>query len=241
MKSLKVLVLFIAMLSVVLISGCAKYNDDAPPKEAQKFEVKTVQIPQTMSESNDPNAQITVGYINMLNSLSGLTSMLTPPGECSPLNLKSGDTGTYTWDVNDNSGTYTIKLTINENNVEIAWDIHITGTMENETLDNFLFIHATQKKDESGSVFTVWDPKTGDKDMEISWQIMNDSSTQFVFEVFDETYLSVDVNSDTSGTLEMKEWSSGDYSTTYKATWEDTGHGQYWVYNNGELVDEGSW
>ncbi len=240
MKSLKSAVLSIVMLSAVLMSGCAKYNVDDPPKEAQEFEAKTVQIPQIMSESNNPNAQMTVSYINMLNNLSGLASMLTPPGECSPLTLKSGNSDTYTWDVDDNSGTYSVKLTISENSSEISWDMHITGTMGDATLNNFLFIHATQKKDESASTFTVWDTDTGDKEMEISWQTTGDD-TEFVFEVFDETYLSVNVNSDSSGTLEMKEWTNGNYSTIYKATWEASGHGHYWTYSNGELIDEGEW
>ena len=238
MKTVKLLILFTAILSAILIAGCSK-DDDTPVGEAQKFEVKSVQVPKAMSQSNDPGAQMATSYVNMINGLSGFSSLMAPPGN-KPDNISNGER-TFTWDVNDKTGIYTVKLVIKETNSEIIWDMYIDGTMEGNVLNNFHYIHAVKQKDESGSVFTVWDPDTGSKFMELSWSVIANESVKFVFEVFNETYLTVIVNSDGSGSIELKEWLLGGYVTTYKASWAASGHGQYQEFVNGVLDNNGSW
>ena len=116
MKTLKFLVLLFTTLSVLLI-GCSKDDDDTPAEEAQKFEVKSVQVPKAMSQSNDPGAQMATGYVNMINGLSGFSSRMAPPGN-KPDKIENGER-TFTWDVNDKTGVYTVTLVIRETAGEI--------------------------------------------------------------------------------------------------------------------------
>ena len=239
MKTVRFLILFATVLSAAFIAGCSKDDDNVPAGDAQKFEAKSVQVPKAMSQSNDPGAQMATSYVNMINGLSGLASQMAPPGN-NPGSISNGER-IFTWDVNDKTGIYTVKLVIKETGSEIIWDMYITGTMEGNVLDNFHYIHAVKQKDDSGSVFTVWDPDTGSKYMEISWSVIANDSVKFIFEVFNETYLTVIVNSDNSGSIELKEWLLGRYVTTYKASWAASGHGEYWEYANGVVDSNGSW
>ncbi len=238
MRTIKLLILLTVMATVFTVR-CSKDDDTTPAGDVQKFEVKSVQVPKAMAESNDPGAKMATGYINMINGLSGYSAFLSPSGNNTPGN-SDNDERIFTWKVNDKTGVYTVKLVIKETNGEIVWDMYITGTMEGNVLNNFHYIHALKQKDNSWNVLTVWELETGNKYMELSWSI-TDSETVIKFEVFNETYLTLIVNSDGSGSIELKEWLIGKYVTTYKASWATSGHGEYWEYDNSILTNNGSW
>ncbi len=239
MKNIRFLLLFTAIFSIIFATGCKK-DDTAEPGNAKEFQLKSITVPDAMAQSSNQGAQMAVSYINMINGMSSYQGMMHPPGKSAPIHYKSG-VETYTWDVNDNSGHYTATMTISDTPDKTIWDLYITGTMGEFELTNFHFIHATQKKDESGSDFLVYDPETGNEYMDISWNIMPDGSTVYEFEVFQETWLKVIINADGSGSIEFREWAYGDYVLTYKATWDTSGHGQYWEYEDGQVTDQGTW
>ena len=240
MKNFRFLMLFTAIFSFILFTGCEKDDVSDPGGNTQEFQFKSITVPDAMSQSSDPGAQIAVAYINMINGMSSYQGMMHDPMKSAQIHFKDGG-DTYTWDVNDNSGNYTITMTISETTLKIAWDMYITGNMDGHDLVNFHYISAFQKKDESGSDFLVYDIETGNEYMDIAWNIMPDGSTVYEFEVFQETWLKVVVNADGSGSIELKEWENGTYVLTYKATWEASGHGQYWEYESGLVTNQGTW
>ncbi len=240
MKTIKLLILFSVVSFAVVITGCKKDNSNDPNQNAPEFKSKSVTIPDAMAQSNDPGAQMAVNYLNMINSMSSYEGMMKAPGKSALIHYKDGG-DTYTWEVNDNSGSYTVTMTVTETPLKIVWEMRITGNMDGHELTNFLFIHAYQKKDETGSDFLVYDIETGDEYMDISWNIIGDGATEYRFEVFQETLLKVIVNTDGSGSLEFNEWVNTAYVLTYQAVWDASGHGQYWEYEGGQVIDQGAW
>ncbi len=240
MKNIRLLTLFTAILSIILATGCKKDDNPGSGQNAPEFKSKTVTVPDAMQQSNSPGAQMAVSYINMMNAMSSYENMMRPPGKTIPVHFKDGE-NTYTWVVNDNSGSYTVTMVVSETVEKIVWDMYITGTMDGHDLTDFLFIHAFQKKDESGSDFLVYDTETGNEYMDISWNVMGDGATGYDFVVFQETSLKLIINADGSGSIEAKEWENGTFVLTYRATWDASGHGEYWEYDNGQQTDHGTW
>jgi hypothetical protein len=241
MKNAKLLILFTAMLSAIFISGCKKDNDDPQPgQNAQEYHLKKVTIPDAMAQSNDPGAQMAVAYIDMVNGMASYSSMMTPPGKSSKMNYKD-DGETYTWEVDDVSGTYTVTLKIRKTDYKTFWEMYITGTLDGHQLTNFKYIEAIQLNDGSGSTFTIYDLDTGQWYMDITWTDDGNGNFDLTFTVFEEMKLYISVSSDGSGWLEYSEWIMSAYQVTYKASWEASGHGQWWQYDNGVPTDQGTW
>jgi len=241
MKKLSFLILFSFLFSAILITGCKKDDDDQPNQNAAEYNAKTVTIPDAMSQSNDPGAQMAVAYINMLNNMTTYSAMLNPPKKASKVNYKD-DGETYTWEVDDASGKYTVTLKIWKSDYKTVWEMYVTGTLDGHQLVNFKYIDAFQKNDGTGGSFVVYDFDTGNWYMDITWYDDGNGNADLIFTVFEETKLHISVNSDGSGLLEYSEWDGGAFMVTYKARWESSGHGQWWMYDeSGATTDKGSW
>jgi hypothetical protein len=226
-------------LSVLLI-GCSKDDDDTPAGEAQKFEVKSVQVPKAMSQSNDPGAQMAVAYINLINNMASYSAMMNPPGKSSMIHYKD-DGETYTWEVDDTSGKYTVTLRIWKSDYKTVWEMYVTGTLDGHQLVNFKYIDAFQLNDGTGGSLVVYDFDSGNWYMDITWTDDGNGNADLTFTVFEETKLHIAVHSDGSGSLEYSEWMMNAFWVTYKAQWKSSGHGQWWMYESGVTTDQGSW
>ena len=244
MKNIKFLVLFTAIFSFVIFNGCKK--DDTPDPDdnnAKELKTTTITVPDAMAQSSDPGAQTASGYISMANGMAAMTSMLTPPKSTPVFHLKGGnDPEIYQWTVNDdNNNNYNVTLTITETSDLYKWEMKIDGTMDGHEFNNFIFIKAEQYKDGHDNSLTVYDP---DKPLTISfvmnWHTENDTY-YITFEVPEEIRVEIVVNSDNSGSIDAKEWANEEYDQTYSATWDSSGHGEYWEYDNGEVISHGTW
>jgi hypothetical protein len=245
MKSLKFFLMFATIFSFILFSGCSKDDNNQPQPQPEQntkeYKAKKITIPDAMAQSDDYGAQMATAYINMVNGMATYGDMLNPPGKSCVTNFKDGGTETYTWDVSDDTGNYTITLKIWSAEGTTYWEMYITGKFEEYQMNNFKFIEATQSEDGSKSTFVVYDPETGNKYMSITWTTSSDGTLDLIFEVYNETFLHIQINADGSGSLELKEWQMNDYVTTFKIQWDASGHGQWWQYDNGEVSDSGSW
>ena len=240
MKTLKILLLFTAIFSLILSSACKK-DDNSPDNKARDYEVKTVQAPDAMAQSDDPGAQQATSYINMVNGMTGYGSMMTPPSKSTPVtNFKDGAGDVYIWEINEGNTHCTFTLKVSESATMYFWEMIIDGTLDGQVFNNFVYMRAEEAKDGSSSSFTVYDPETGGILMTMSWY-ESGSSTHLTFEVPNSVLISMVVNADGSGSVEVKSWQNGQYVLEFRAEWDASGHGQWWEYSGGDIWDQGSW
>lgn len=243
MKKLNVLALLVTIFFLILNVGCKKDNEETQPEnqQAKEFNVKTVTIPDAMAQSNEPGAQQSKAFINLMNSMAGYGSMMAPPTKSSKLNLKEGGVEVYTWEFNEGTDNYSVTLKITETSTYLKWEMIISGILDGQQLNNFTYLMAEEYKDGSSSNFTVYDfDNPGSILMTMNWY-ESDGRTYFTFEAPQDFKMTMEAHADGSGMLEVYEWRDGQYVLDFKAEWDASGHGECWEYSNGELVDHTSW
>lgn len=241
MKTLKLLILMIGILSLVVVSSCKKDDDNNPNNNAQQYETKTVDVPDGMAQSSDPGAQQATAYLNMVNSMATYGSMMTPPSKSTPFtNYKDGGTEVYTWEVNEGMNHFTATLRITETNTMYNWEMSLTGTIDTYTLTNFIYIRAETTKDGMSSSITLYDLDGSGIEMTMSWQDNGNGSGNFEFEVPNSIKVTVVANADGSGSMEVYEWDGQSYYLDFRIEWNASGHGEWWEYVDGIISDSGS-
>ncbi len=243
MKTIRFLILFTGILSMIFVSSCKKDKDTNPNNDAPAYQMQKVDIPEAMAQSNDPGAKQAVYYLNMVNAFSRYNSMMTPPKSAFVSRLKGGGgPWVYTWDVNDGEkNNYTVTLKITETSNAYHWEMTLDGLVSGIELHNFIFITAELDKDETKGSFTVYDfEEMGTVFMTMDWH-QSDGNYYFTVEFPEEFLANIVVNSDGSGSIEGKDWMNGQYVLVYRAEWDASGHGEYWYYENGEVINHGSW
>lgn len=241
MKTLKLLILMTGIISLVVVSSCKKDDDNNPNNNAQQYETKTVDVPDGMAQSSDPGAQQATAYLNMVNSMATYGSMMTPPSKSTPItNLKDGGTEVYTWEVNEGMNNYTVTLTIIETLTMYNWEMSITGTIDTYTFTNFVYIRAETTKDGMNSSITLYEFDGSGIAMTMSWQDNGNGTTTFTFEVPGSIRLTVGVNADGSGWMDVYEWNGQSFYLDFRIEWNASGHGEWWEYIDGTISDSGS-
>lgn len=243
MKKLKIISLATTILFLLFSMACNKDENENPDpqNDPQEFTVETVTIPDAMAQSQDPGAIQAASYVNMANGMSAYGAMMTPPKK-SAVRLKNTNDEIVTWDMNDGSGNvYSVTLKITETSSYIRWEMIIDGTFDGLVLTNFTYMVAEEYKDGSGSSFTVYDfENPGSIFMKLTWYVSG-GTTYFTLEVPQEILVTIEVNADGSGLIEVREWENGQYLLSFMAQWTVAGTGEYWEYDAGVLVDQGSW
>jgi len=245
MKNIKFLVLFTAIFSIILSTGCKKDNN-AKPGNAKEFQGQTITVPDAMAQSSDPGAQKAAGYITMADGLiAGYSPMLTPPKSASAGHFKNsnGNPEIYTWNVDDGDNNhYSVTLTVTETTELYRWELKVDGLFDSYTLHDFVLLKAEQYKDGHDNTFTIYDPeKPLTASFIFNWHKTNDVF-YLTFEAPQDIYVSFEINPDNSGSIDAKEWTEeNEYQTTYAATWDSSGHGEYDEYENGVVVNHGTW
>lgn len=239
MKKLNVFNLTIVFFFLLFSVACNK--DETPEPEPQpnaaEFEVKTASVPDAMMQSNEEGAVQVRSFIGIMNGMTVYGEMMKPPKKSSQVFLKDGEPQTYTWTVDDGTGTnnYNVTLKIYETTISIKWEMIIDGMIEGMQLNNYTFIKAEETKDGSNHTITIYDiDNVGDVFMILSWSEMGGTSF-FEFEVPQDVLINAEIYADGSGSIEVKEWGNGQYLLDFKAVWDASGHGEYWEYDEGEL------
>lgn len=243
MKNLKIITLFAALILIILAAGCKK--DEVSPDENNTlyvYEAKIIEVPDAMAQSSAAGAQETKNYILMVNSMSVYGAMLTPPEKSiSNTNTKDSGTETYSWDVNDESSNYTVTLNVTESETMVSWECIISGTMGDLIFNNFIYITAEEYKDGSSSRFTLFDFETSEINMDLSSKKQGDDIIGFTLEIPERGMILINVNNDESGSLEYKDWVNNQYLLTFASSWDASGHGEFWEYEDAVIVEHGFW
>ncbi len=246
MKTFKLFFLFTVVFSFILATGCKKDNDTEPQSNAQEFQLKTVTVPDAMAQSSDPGAQQAAGYMYMVNGLASYSAMMTPPKSASAGHFKNSNGNNpeiYTWNVDDgNNNNYSVTLTITETTEMYRWDLKVDGLFDGHQLHDIVFLEAEQYKDGHENTFTVYDlDKPLTPALVFKWH-KTDDVFYLTYEEPQDIYVSFVINPDNSGSVDAKEWTEeNEYQTTYTASWDSSGHGEYDEYENGELIEHGNW
>jgi len=244
MSKILMRVIFLSMLLTLMLS-CSKdenKNPTAPEKEEPPvFEVQTVTIPTKMQQSPDPQAQMVVAYVGMINSFANFQGLLVPPNTLTkPLATTDGPSWSYTW-VDQRTGV-TVTLTISQTQTHFIWDVVISGEYGGVKVNNWKILHAERTLNGDHVVFTIYEVNNTEVAMILEWTNKTDGSSEMIMTVPTEMQLKVLKNADNSGSLEYYEWVNNVFVMTFKSDWTATGSGQWWSYNqDGQLKDSGSW
>lgn len=238
MKTLKFLM--IAFFSLLIVfTGCKK-DDEGDPSEAPEFKTRTIEVPPTMQNSDDIGAQQATAYIGLANGYANMGAMMTPPGKSTLVtNLKDGTPWTYTWEVSDAAGTFSVTLTVREDSQMYIWEFKITGNIDGINVNDFVYMRGTEYKDGSQGSLEMWDLENGDLLFSWSW---TDSDGVFTLELLfpDSFKMLMTVYPDGSGTMDYYTWIN-QWVLEFRVSWTAAGTGEWWQYQNGAVVEQGFW
>ncbi len=242
MKIKKVIIGFLISLIALSFTNCSKdeNNPVAPEKkEPAKLQVKEVQVPQHLSQVQDPHAQLVVGFVQLANGFKNYTPFFTPPSGATHVPKTNGVKDEWTW----TSQGLTVRLVYNEGTESVSWKIYLTGVFEGFTVNNWLAGEAEQNKDGTSGHLMVYDPPTSNVLTEWSWNTQSDGTYIFVVNMYDsDEKIELTVNPDNSGTIQFYNSVDNTFVLEYKITWTSAGSGQWWEYDTaGNVVSQGSW
>jgi len=242
MKTLKFLILFTTIFSLIIATGCKKDDDVDPNNNFTAYDIKTVIVPDAMAQSNDEGAQTAKSFLSMANAMSGYGGMMTPPSKSTSITkLKDSGTELFTWEINEGNTHCTITLTFIETATTYSWAVTIDGTLEGISLSNFTYIQAYSEKDEASGHMTLYNPEGSGVLMTQMWQELANGAFECITELPQSLLINVVTNEDGSGSVEVKDWINGQYVLDFRAEWDASGHGQWWEYIDGIIDEQGSW
>ncbi|NOX88735.1 MAG: hypothetical protein GXO77_06895 [Calditrichaeota bacterium] len=230
----------IIVLSLGIFACSSDKNNPVDQQEEppQGLEISQVEAPAKMQNSTDPQANLTVTYLNLLNSFQTYTNLLTPQGQTRKVGDAAGTTDGPPWVYSWTNGTLKITLTINIEDRQYHWKVVYDGSLGEINFDNFVFIEAWSALDGKSGSLVVNDNKTGSKVLEWNWQKDDEDTVTMTFWGYlSDVKIIATQKADLSGSLEYYEGSQ----LTFKATWTSDGSGSWWVYDNGTVSDSGTW
>ncbi len=236
------LVMFIPLLFIFLLS-CSNDEDNnlvtPETKEPAKLALKEVQVPEHLTQVQDPHAQMAVAVIQMANGFRNYATFFTPPSGATHVPKANGIKDEWTWQ----EGDLTIRLVYNEGEDQISWQVYLTGTFEGYTVTNWLGAEAQQSKDGSTGHLIIYDPSTTNIAAEWDWNVESDGTYSFVFVGYESSQkIDITVNPDNSGTIQIYNSLQNQFVLQYKISWTASGSGQWWQYDPaGNIVAQGSW
>ena len=242
--------LFILVFPLLIVTfGSCKKDDETikPSDEVKIFEIEQmgettlIDIPQKLSQSNDPYAQICAGYIEQANELLIYTQMFRVPDYAVKVeseNEGSDESVTYTWAVEYGENSYIVWLTFTEydNSYKYVMDLD-TG----QGRESYMACDA-DKDGRNGNMTVHLSPLGMTGTMDYNWTY--EDNGDFVFQMTSNDNSSeydylFTVHPDNSGEVSY----SVDNAKSHDMTWEADGSGT-WVYyeSDGTTVSmQGTW
>ncbi len=231
----------VGLLIIALIAGCSEDKGTNGGPEAPKFQVKTINVPQKMAQSQDPMAKMAVAYIGMANAIGSHTSLLSPPASAMKLAKPVSIQGwTYTW----TEDALSMTLEVSESGNNYVWEMFLNGTDGQFTYNNWKSMRAEEAKDGNSGLLIAYKPVTTEISMKWTWE--TDPQTEvytFVLTTFGEGGGKIEItsNPDDSGELAFYQDINGNYILTFGVEWLADGSGQWWAYDSGDVSQTGSW
>lgn len=246
MKIKRILSLLLSVILLTFVVSCSEKDETQPEeqqqKEAPQLTTQTVQVPETMAQSDDPGAQEATALVSIANAFSGFAGlMIPPPQKCGIYKSTNDDPWTYTWEFNEGEDNYTVTLTIIETLTHYEWDMVINGVLDGLVLVDFIYMEATETLDGGSGSYYMYDPETQGPEMKVDWLTDSNGIYTVSFEIPEDVIIEMTSNLDGSGEVSEYDWFEGEYVISFRAVWTAAGTGEYWEYYEGELIDHGEW
>jgi hypothetical protein len=231
------------------LTGCSDDDDDNPTNpgnggdDAPEFMgVEAVTLPQAMQDSTDPYAIMASSYVNQINLIAGYSTIFTPPSNKA---AADGPPWVWTWTYNDDVQNVTVTLTADEVDGFYTWEMVYDGTVDGMTFNDAVVYRARQAVDGSSGDFWLHDIYEGSGEVLIEWH-WTSSGADTDFEMIawsgnESIRIVMSFKGDTSGDVDIFEGSAGNWVIQYHFEWTEAGTGSWAEYENGQLVDSGTW
>lgn len=233
MKKIIVKNIYLFSLGLLLITSCAKKNDDPQPENTEPFSSvltereEVIQIPEAFANNNTNQYAVeTRSYIGSTNAFFGFYRGFL----AIPQNTNANGNGIWTWQGFDGSEiTYTSTLT---NGV-----YQVTMKVKEANGEVYTIFEATERQDGTSGKITWFDPEeSGVIELVMDWKYENGLFTSTIES--DGQRIVSESNDNLSGTIKVYE----NNVLIFTANWQSTGAGECVSYNNdGTQNDAGSW
>ncbi|MBN1559426.1 hypothetical protein JW998_04205 [candidate division KSB1 bacterium] len=244
MKKLMSLLLIAAL---VMSMRCSKSDDNnpigpGPAGDAPTLVTHKITIPQKMKESTDPHAMLLVSYMSLANTFSAsLNSSFAPPSLAKPIIASGEGPWEYSW----KDGGKDIRVIITALTDAYQWQLFYTSNDGTSEYNNWMAMKAVQHKNERSGSYYSYVSNTAVVLVQFDWYLDENDNLHFEVRspqnpfVRGNKFIGV-VNTDMSGELDV--YISADADALIEAyKWDAVGAGEWWTYDDNQLVDSGSW
>ena len=236
----KIFIVFISLCISLVFISCSD-DDDNPtgPEGNQAKELSAKQIPvlPAMQQSASPHAQQAVLWLSIANSFQAYSAFYTPQDNLNKL-FKTNDEWTKSWMVD----ALQITMDYFDDETSFGWEIYLTGSDNEFTYNNWLYMEAYQYIDDSYGQLKMYKPVTDEVGMEWNWT--NATTGIYYFNLFiwedNPQKLEIISNPDNSGQITAYNYVNNQFVAHTKITWTAAGTGYFWEYDeSGNVTDEG--
>jgi hypothetical protein len=235
---------FLGIIFALAWMNCSKDNNPVGPGDKQNppdVTIKTISVPQHMSESSDAHAKMSVNFIGMANSFSNLKQAFTPPsGLAKAAHTEDDPIWSKSWKYNG----VTLTMSVYDHTDQTVWEIRLDGKDDEFEYKNWLFMKIEQSKDGKSGTMTVYKPVTTTIQAQWSWGSDSEGNYTIHYLLEEETEgmkIVITQKPDHSGLLKMLEKQNGNFVPNFESNWNSAGVGSWKEYSNNEIVDSGSW
>jgi hypothetical protein len=249
MRDIKLLLLTLLTLSFLFFVVCSSGDDivddddgNGPSTEdpPEFYQITTIDIPDGMRQSDDSHAQLSVSYIDLMNSFANIT--IPPPVSKSYADFNSIFDDEPDWILKDTIGDLIITFNIFETQDFYAWDWIYDGSDGENSYDSWTAMHLEVHKTLDFGGLIVYEYPGEDSELQWAWgHTEDDAYAMEYYEYLENNKFEVRVYDDNSGRLHHYIKVDNEYVQQFQAEWNPDGSGQWWEYENGEYSDNGSW
>lgn len=239
-NELRRILTLLAVLALAFAVGCSDDDDPTGPggggDDSPTFAgPETYNVPNSMTTSANPNAQLAVGYTTQINLASTYAAFLSSPVKAANDGPPWVDTFTY--------GGFTVELTVDEDGDDWTYEARLSGTVGEESYDNDLIYRARQSKTGGNGYLDFMDPTTGYILSRWDW---NTTSTSLIAYDGMSPAGAYILTPDGSGGADLEVWNdglpSGDGWLGLAMSWDAAGNGSWISYDDqGGETDSGVW
>jgi len=237
----KIFIVFVSLCFSLAFISCSDDDNPTGPEgnQAKELSAKQIQVPPAMQQSTSPHAQQAVLWLSVANSFKSFSSFYTPQGNLNKL-FKSNDEWTRTWMVD----ALQITMDYFDDVTSFGWEIFLTGTDEEFTYNNWLYMEAVQYSDDSYGELKIYKPVTDEVAMEWNWTNESISGIHyfnlFIWDSNPAEKLEIISNPDNSGQIIAYNSVNSQFVQHTKITWTAAGTGYFWEYDvDGNVTNEG--